>query len=119
MSISTIFGQGLAHRVSILVPSTKNVDQPMSQEDHNSTVDSLLTQFSELFGGASAQSLLGGYVAHNEQLVKEVITEVYSFCESLSDESLETVKGISQTLAQTLTQESIAVIVDQTMFFVS
>lgn len=107
--MSDVFGQPLASgRVAVYVPSTRDVNQPLSEVEHLAEVDSVLSQFSRMFGGATYTPAVGAWQAMDGSLVKEAVTIVYAFAD-LTDAQKVTVKAIAQDLARRLGQEGVLV----------
>jgi hypothetical protein len=69
----------LDSKVSIYVPSTKNVDEAFDSSEYKNKV---ITKLAQLFGGATASEAVGGWVCGNGSTVLEKVTIVYSFCKS-------------------------------------
>jgi hypothetical protein len=118
VNVTEVFGKGLQHRVGIYVPGTQDVDKVLDKQTAEETVDRVGQTFSSLFGGASAVSLTGFYTAESGSLVRENTTLVYAFCEAIATEQLLQVRALALDLKQELGQESIAVQVDNELFFV-
>lgn len=107
--MSDVFGQPLASgRVAVYVPSTRNVNQPLSEVEHYAEVDSVLRDFSRMFGGATSTPAIGAWQTVDGDLVKEAVTIVYAFAD-LTDTQKVAVKLIAQHLAKRLGQEGVLV----------
>lgn len=83
--------------VKIYVPSTYNVDQPI---DNTPYVNESLETFSNMFGGATAIEGTGAWVGDNNQLIKEKVTIVYSFAESLNKKKVNEVVAYAKSLKE-------------------
>ncbi|WP_044640651.1 hypothetical protein [Risungbinella massiliensis] len=105
----------LDHVVKIYVPSTINVDQPI---DNTAYVDKTLTEFSNMFGGATAVDGTGAWVSDSNQLVKEKVTIVYSFAENLDSAAINKVVAYAKKLKAEMTQSAISLEVDGKMYFI-
>ena len=103
--------------VAIFVPSTVNVDKEI---DNAQFVKATLAKMSGLFGGATAQSAFGGWVAEGGQLVTEKVTIVYANCtsEQLENNIAECVDYAKQ-LCKQMSQECISVRVNGKLGFIS
>lgn len=118
-AVEQVFGTGLKHRISVFVPGTTSVDQPMTATEHKAHVRTALRTLSVLFGGATAQSATGGWVNSQGNLVVETVTEVYSYTSELSIPQLRAVRQLALSLARECGQEAITVTVDGEMFFLT
>lgn len=108
----------LGHVVKIYVPSTMNGSTPVTDEVHAKYVDQSLTQFSNLFGGATAVSGTGAWVDDDKKLIKEKVTIVYSFAEKLDKKALDEVVAYAKQLKKDMTQSAISLEVDGKMYFI-
>lgn len=103
--------------VAIFVPSTINVNEAI---DNTQFVKTTLAKMSCLFGGATAQSAFGGWVAEGGNLVTEKVTIVYANCtsEQLENNIAECVDYAKQ-LCKQMSQECISVRVNGKLGFIS
>ena len=103
--------------IAIFVPSTVNVDEPI---DNAKYVKATLAKLSGIFGGATAQSAYGGWVAESGNLVTEKVTIVYANCtsEQLEENISECVEYAKQ-LCKDMSQECISVRVNGKLGFIS
>lgn len=94
----------LDSKVSIYVPSTKEVSE---QIDNTEQVKSVIRELSSLFGGATATQAVGGWVSESGETILERVTIVYSFCTSEQlREHFEDVYAIAQRIKEEMTQEA-------------
>lgn len=107
----------LESRVGIGVPSTTNVDIPT---DTTSYVEQTTQQMSEWFGGADIETHNGAFVAKDGRLVKEPIFWVISYCttQQLEDRLLQVV-FLAKMICRDLKQESVAIIINNTMVLIT
>lgn len=106
----------LSCSVKIYVPSTVNVDQAT---DTTAWVDKALSFLSVEFGGSTASKALGAWVATNGQLIKENVTLVVAFANSSQlESSIERVYDFCLQMKSELSQEAIALEVNNEMYFV-
>ena len=66
----------LDSKVSIYVPSTYDVNQPVNND---ARVMEIIKELSGLFGGATASDAIGGWVTASGETVIERVKIVYSF----------------------------------------
>lgn len=109
----------LPHSVSIVVPSTKDVDTVLSEVEQSIVVDGVISGLSSLFGGATATKGRGGWISSETKLVTEDVTVVESACtEEALNQHILTVIKMCRTLKDSMTQESIALRVDGKLFLI-
>ena len=103
--------------IAIFVPSTVNVDEEI---DNSTFVKATLAKLSSIFGGATAQSAFGGWVAESGNLVTEKVTIVYANCtsEQLEEHISECVE-YARKLCKDMSQECISVRVNGKLGFIS
>jgi len=65
--------------VSVYVPSTQDVDKVISKSEMKLRVDEVKKYLATLFGGFSASSVEGGFLASDGKVVKENVERVVSF----------------------------------------
>lgn len=94
----------LPYSVSIVVPSTIGLDEPI---DNSEYVEDIAYSLSKLFGGCDRIEGKGYYIANNEQLIVEDTIKLVSRCESLSDDEVEQVVKIALDLKAEMKQEAI------------
>lgn len=118
-AVKQVFGKGLEHRITVYVPGTTSVDQELTEEEHAAYVNTTVKTLSELFGGATAQPAMGGWISDQGNLVTEPVTLVHSFAAELSVAQLQAVRQLAQSIARGLGQEAVAVVIDDAMNFVT
>lgn len=116
---SALDGQfNLSHVIKIYVPSTVKGNIPITEEAQQKYVDQALTKFSEWFGGATALDGEGAWVDKDKTLIKENVTIVYAFAETLDKKSINQVVAYAKQLKEDLAQASISLEVDGKMYFI-
>ena len=116
-ALSSLFS--LPHSVAVVVPSTMDVDRPMSEKEIQAVVTAVIGSMSHLFGGATATKGQGGWISSETKLVTENVTIVESSCsEEDLNKHIETVIKMCSGLKESMTQESIALKVDGKLFLV-
>lgn len=107
----------LSHNVSIIVPSTNDVDK--AAIDRDLILDEVIAEMSTMFGGATATDGTGGWMSPTAGLVTEKVTVVESSC---SEEQLnglvKHVIGLAMSLRDRMTQDAVAVKIDGKLFLV-
>ena len=70
----------LPYEFTVYVPSTKGVSENISEKEFKERIKEVETKLANLFGGFSATNIQGGYMSTHEELVKEKIVKVTSYC---------------------------------------
>lgn len=73
--------KGLETYTAIYVPSTKDVNKPISKEQHERRISEVRNFLTKTFGGTSTDKRVGSYTAHNGKVVKENVAVVENFSE--------------------------------------
>lgn len=103
-------------KVSIYVPSTVDVNKEV---DNKEQVKRVITELSQMFGGATATEAVGGWVCDNGETVLEKVTIVYSFCNSESlQKHFEDVYGICERIKKEMSQEAVTLEINGQVKFV-
>ena len=106
----------LSSKIELYVPSTINVNEEF---DNTEYVKKTAVLFSECFGGASAESLLGYWMSDSEGLVTEKTVKVYSNCTTEDlEKHMDKVVKWANTIREELNQESVGLAVNNTLFFI-
>ena len=106
----------LASKVIIYVPATVHADKPVSNEKEVKATAELLAK---LFGGATSSSAIGYWMSQTAGLIREKTTIVFAYCQQADLEAhIEEVVAYCETLKTAMSQESIALEVNGTMYFV-
>ena len=98
----------LDHLASIFVPSTVDVN---SQIDNAEIVNSILTELSSTFGGASAQDVRGAWLSDSAGLVVENVTRIFCYG-SDKMELLEKFSSLAERIKVDMSQDSVLFDVD-------
>jgi hypothetical protein len=107
---------GRSHKVVIYVPTTTYGDQPVDMATAGTILESVVGFLSQRFGGSTAIRAQGTWLSPTGRLVSEDVTLVYSFTASLSIEDIEAILDFCRHLREMLSQESIAVEIDGTLY---
>jgi len=67
--------------VAVYVPSTKDADEVISEEEFENRVESVQKYLSDLFGGFSSNDVDGGYMSQEKGLITEEVYKVISFAQ--------------------------------------
>lgn len=103
-------------KVSIYVPSTVEVNKEV---DNKEQVKRVITELSQMFGGATATEAVGGWVCDNGQTILEKVTIVYSFCNSESlQKHFEDIYGICERIKKDMSQEAVTLEINGQVKFV-
>lgn len=113
-----VFGEGLANKVTLYIPSTTDVDSKLSEDAAAEVVNRAARLLADRFGGATAVPAQGAWVAESGKLVVERITLVYAFSGKLTTDDLESIKLFCEALKVELKQEAIAVEINGVLAFV-
>jgi quinol monooxygenase YgiN len=106
----------LSCNIKIYVPSTVDISVEV---DTSKMVDATLTFMSRLFGGSTSYKALGCWQTTTNELVKEKVTICEAFCDSHKLEAhIETVIAFCELMKKDLSQEAIALEVNNVLHFV-
>ena len=108
----------LHRKVSLYVPSTHNVGEPLPAGKHEELVDEVASQFSRAFGGATATNGEGFYTAENGELIREHVTIVTSYHGLETADALAVVIPIARVIKFRYKQKSIAIETEQGIDFI-
>jgi hypothetical protein len=113
MDVREVFGEGWRHKVTVYVPSTRDIDVSLSEDAAEFLVRAALREFSEIFGGATAVKSTGAWLSDvTGQLVLETPTLVWSYTPELTRENLEAVRRFCERVKVLYGQQEIAVEID-------
>lgn len=107
------------HKISVLIPSTVNINEIASAETISKWIKSAKVRFAELFGGFTSHNAIGGWLSPIHGLVEEPVTVVASFTDELGLSRLGEVRAFASRLAEALAQEAVAIEVDHSLEFVT
>ena len=103
-------------KVSVYVPSTVDVNKEV---DNKEQVKQVITELSQMFGGATATEAVGGWVCDSGETVIEKGTIVYSFCNSESlQKHFADVYGICERIKKEMSQEAVTLEINGQVKFV-
>lgn len=106
----------LSGNVRFYVPTTSNVNQAQDTQSHVEKVEKL---FSAWFGGATQYDALGCWSSPTAGLIKEKVIIVESFCnEQALQANIESVVDLAESVKQELSQEAIAIEVNNRLYLV-
>ena len=105
----------LSSRITIYVPSTKNINEEIDNTEYVNKTHELL---SKCFGGATETKAIGSWISVSG-LVKEKTTMIFAFCEEEALENhIEEVIDWCEVMKKELTQEAIALEVNGELYFI-
>jgi hypothetical protein len=106
----------LSSKVTVYIPSTKNINETINNTEHVNSCASLL---SECFGGATSTPALGYWMSNTVGLVKESTTMVFAYAsDSDLQSNIEKVITFCENLKTELTQDAIALEINGEMYFI-
>lgn len=106
----------LSSKIEIYVPATIDINIEIDNTEYVKKTAELL---SECFGGASSELLLGYWKSEKHGLVTEKTTKVYANCTTEDMEKhISTIIKYCESLKNELKQESIAITVNNEMYFI-
>lgn len=97
--------------VEVYIPGTRNVDVALSPTEHRDYEVAVARRLSRWFGGATAESVRGYYVARDNALVQESIVKVWSFAAPTPAQA-RAVKRLARWLRARLDQETVLVVIE-------
>jgi len=109
----------LTAKYAVYVPGTKNVDHPLATDERREWTLAVIEKMSYVFGGATSQEALGGWISENGHLVIENVSIVFSYSATKTAEYETAVRGIASWLAAELNQEAVSIETPDGMDFVS
>lgn len=105
----------LSSSVKIFVPSTIDINTTV---DSSKIADSVLSQLSTMFGGATRYEALGCWVSPSSGLVKEKVTICQSFCtEAQLQQYIDDVVEIAESIKIEMRQDAVAIEVNNKLYF--
>lgn len=115
-----LIGLYLPIQIAVYVPSTKNANVPISQDELQERVNEVRKYLAEMFGGFSSESLTGGYVSTFKELIKEDIVRVvaYSTKEDFAKNKRKLITQIS-IWAKEWSQEAIGVEFENDLYYIN
>jgi hypothetical protein len=106
----------LRSRLTVYVPSTKNVKESIDNEKY---VDNCAKMLSEYFGGATSTPAIGYWLSESHDVVKEKTVMVFAYAnDSDLDKHIDDVVSWCEKLKKELSQEAIALEVNGDMYFI-
>ena len=106
----------LSSKVSIYVPTTVNVNEPV---DNSEQVKRAMTALCGMFGGATASDARGGWVSPGAGLVIEAVTIVYAYCkEAELAEHFDEIVAMCEELKDEMKQDAISLEINGQLAFI-
>lgn len=106
----------LSSKVTVYVPSTKNIN---IEVDTSEWVEAVATLLSNCFGGATSTEALGYWTSPQAGLVKEKSTMVFAYCSDNDlQEHIEDVIELCEAMKKELSQDAIALEINGDMYFI-
>lgn len=106
---------GLKESVILYVPSTINENEPINNAEY---VKQIETELSNLFGGATSYDAIGSWVNNEGELIREHVTKVQSFTDSLGNVQIDKVIALGKQLRVDMSQYAISLEVNGVLYFI-
>ena len=107
----------LNNKISIYIPSTINVNQ---KTDNTKQVNNTCVFLSGLFGGCTSVNTSGCWIDSRNQLIKEDITIVYSFCDNIQFlRNRKKVIAYCKKLCNEMLQECVSLEINNKLYFIN
>ena len=105
----------LGCKVAIYIPSTMEIDK---KTDNTKQVDAMLSNFSDMFSGATSTKAIGAWKT-STSLIKEEITLVFSYCTSEQlENNIENVIILAENLKRDMSQEAVSLEINNELYFI-
>ncbi len=101
----------LRHKVEIYVP--------INNPEQEGVMKELMVRFSETFGGATMNPVLGGWVMEDGTLVTDKIGIVYSYVESVTFPMRKRLRKWAMMVAAELKEEAVTLVIDGGAVFIT
>lgn len=106
----------LNQKVTIYVPSTSDINRPT---DNTAQVHATAKFLSSLFGGATATTAAGYWIAESGETVQEVVILVYAYTDNRTlQHNMAEVESYCKHLRDDMSQEAISLEINQTLKFI-
>lgn len=106
----------LAHKVTVYVPATIDVDKAV---DNTEQVRQTATLLASLFGGSTSSEARGYWVSNTGNLIGENTTLVFAYAsENDLKNGIDDVVMFCENMRDSMKQEAIALEVDGEMYFI-
>lgn len=108
----------LDHKVTVIVPSTIGTDAaPQELIDYH--IENALDTLARVAGGSTAEAAEGAWLDDRGHLVRERVCKVYAYCTRAQLPWLiEAAERIARDIRRSMSQASVALVVDDTMSFI-
>ena len=101
--------------ITVYVPSTTDIDQTISTDEHKVRSDIVSVVLSDMFGGITAiNDCTGGYIADNGLYIPESVIAVQSFTADLDDRTIDRLKDHAKQWCKEWKQETVFVSILET-----
>lgn len=107
--------QASSQKVAVIVPSRDKNGAILDRVKHEIKV---IRELTALFGGASSFNQVGMWLDDGGKEIQEANALIYSYTDKLDDDLLDAVYGIAWRLKIDMNQDSIAVVINDAMYFI-
>lgn len=105
----------LKENVILYVPSTIDESTPIDNAEY---VEHIEKELSALFGGATSYSAMGSWLNNEGILIREHVTKVQSFTDTLSNIDIDKVIRLGMKLKEDMSQYAISLEVNGVLYFI-
>lgn len=115
-----LIGMHLPVELSVYVPSTKDANVPVSKNELDARVNEVREYLAKMFGGFSSNDVIGGYVSHSKELIKEDVVKVIAFAtQEAYDENKEKLAHQIAKWAKEWSQEAIGFELEGDLYYIN
>lgn len=110
----------LDSKVAIYVPSTVNTNELAKNSLTKYFENLVLSEFSALFGGATATSARGAWLSSGAGLVTEDVTVIYSFCKDADfQNNFDKIVALAGLVCKGMKQEAVTLEYNNKVAFIT
>lgn len=111
-------GPALLHRVAVTVPSTCGPDTPADAETVARWIAYTMRELSAACGGCTAVNGSGAWIDGSGRLITEAVTVCTSYTDSITAETVRTVREIAEAVRSGMDQDAVTIEIDGATGFV-
>ena len=103
-------------RVALYVPSTTETNKAT---DNGTQVQRVLTEFCQMYGGATATQAAGGWLSKSAGLVVESVTIIYAYCTRKARRAnMRRLLALAASIREDMRQEAVTIEVNNKIAFI-